>query len=79
MEATSRPTEAGEEPFFLPPGQYRKPREVAEQLGVTLRTVYAWTKSGELPSVLLSPRARRIREEDLAAFLAARRQGGEAA
>ena len=65
--------------FFLPPGQYRKPREVAEQLGVTLRTVYAWTKSGELPSVLLSPRVRRIREEDLAAFLAARRQGGEAA
>jgi len=52
---------------------------VAEQLGVTLRTVYAWTKSGELPSVLLSARARRIREEDLATFLAARRQGGEAA
>ena len=64
--------------FFLS-AQYRKPREVAEQLGVTLRTIYAWCASGELPSVLLSPRARRIREEDLAAFLAARRQGGEAA
>jgi excisionase family DNA binding protein len=64
--------------FFLPPGQYRKPREVAEQLGVTLRTVYAWTKSGELPSVLLSPRARRIREEDLDRFLKARYEGGDA-
>lgn len=63
----------------MPPAQFRKPRDVAEQLGVTLRTVYAWTKSGELPSVLLSPRARRIRQEDLDAFLAARRQGGEAA
>jgi excisionase family DNA binding protein len=65
--------------FFLPPGQYRKPRDVAEQLGVELRTIYAWCKSGELPSVLLSPRARRIRQEDLDAFLAGRRQGGEAA
>ena len=64
---------------LLPPGQYRKPRDVAEQLDVTLRTVYAWIRSGELPSVLLSPRARRIKQEDLDRFLAARRQGGEAA
>jgi excisionase family DNA binding protein len=63
----------------LPPGQYRKPRDVAQQLDVTLQTIYAWIRSGELPSVLLSPRARRIRQEDLDAFLAARRQGGEAA
>jgi excisionase family DNA binding protein len=52
---------------------------VAEQLGVTLRTVYAWTRSGELPSVLLSRRARRIRQEDLDRFLAARTEGGDAA
>jgi excisionase family DNA binding protein len=63
----------------LPPGQYRKPRDVAQQLDVTLQTIYAWIRSGELPSVLLSPRARRIRQEDLDAFLAARRHGGEAA
>lgn len=63
----------------MPPGQYRKPRDVAQQLDVTLQTIYAWIRSGELPSVLLSPRARRIRQEDLDAFLAARRQGGEAA
>jgi excisionase family DNA binding protein len=63
----------------LPSGQYRKPRDVAEQLGVTLCTVYAWTRSGELPSVLLSRRARRILHDDLDHFLATRRQGGEAA
>ena len=64
---------------LLPPGQYRKPRDVAQQLDVTLQTVYAWIQSGALPSVLLSPRARRIKQEDLDYFLATRRQGGEAA
>jgi excisionase family DNA binding protein len=63
----------------LPPGQYRKPRDVAEQLDVTLRTVYAWTHSGELPSVLLSPRARRIKQEDLDRFLAVRQENSGAA
>jgi excisionase family DNA binding protein len=62
----------------LPPGQYRKPRDVAEQLDVTLRTVYAWTRSGELPSVLLSPRARRIKQEDLDRFLAVRQENSGA-
>jgi excisionase family DNA binding protein len=57
-------------------GQYRKPRDVAAQLDVTLRTVYAWIAAGKLPSVLLSPRARRIRQEDLDRFLAARTEGG---
>jgi excisionase family DNA binding protein len=32
--------------------------------------VYALLKSGELPSVLLGPKSRRIRESDLAAFIA---------
>ena len=63
----------------MSPGQYRKPRDVAEQLDVTLQTVYAWIQNGELPSVLLTPRARRIKQEDLDRFLAARRQGGDAA
>jgi excisionase family DNA binding protein len=70
---------AGAERGIPLPGQYRKPRDVADQLNVTLQTVYAWIRSGELPSVLLSPRARRIAQEDLDRFLAARRQGGEAA
>jgi len=63
----------------MPPGQYRKPRDVASQLDVTLRTVYGWIATGKLPSVLLSPRARRIRQEDLDRFLAARRESGDAA
>jgi excisionase family DNA binding protein len=33
--------------------------------------VYALLKSGELPSILLGPRSRRIRESDLDAFIAA--------
>ena len=61
------------------PGQYRKPRDVADELGLTRQTIYDWIRSGALPSVLLSPRARRIKQEDLDRFLAARRQGGEAA
>jgi excisionase family DNA binding protein len=63
----------------LPPGQYRKPRDIAEQLNVTRQTVYGWIATGKLPSVLLSPRARRIRQEDLDRFLAARTEGGDAA
>jgi excisionase family DNA binding protein len=59
-----------------PPGQYRKPVDVAAELGVTVRTVRAWMAAGKLPSVLLSPRARRIRQGDLERFLAERRQGG---
>jgi excisionase family DNA binding protein len=59
--------------------QYHKPREVAAQLKVTLRTVYGWIAAGELASVRLSSRARRISQEDLDRFLAARREGGGAA
>lgn len=58
--------------------QYRKPHDVAAQLDVTVRTVRAWMAAGKLPSVLLSPRARRIRQKDLDRFLAARSQGGGA-
>jgi excisionase family DNA binding protein len=63
----------------LPPGQYRKPRDVAEQLDVTLRTVYSWIAAGKLASVRLSARQRRISQEDLDRFLTARREGGGAA
>jgi excisionase family DNA binding protein len=65
--------------FSLPPDQYLAPRAVAEQLGVTRRTVYAWIQTGALPSFRLSRRARRIHQQDLDRFLASRRQGGEAA
>jgi excisionase family DNA binding protein len=56
--------------------QYRKPRDVAAQLDVKLGTVYKWIAAGELASVRLSARARRISQEDLDRFLAARRDGG---
>jgi excisionase family DNA binding protein len=63
----------------LPSGQYRKPRDVAAQLDVTLQTVYSWIATGKLASVRLSSRARRISQADLDRFLAARREGGDAA
>jgi hypothetical protein len=34
----------------LPPGQYRKPRDVAAQLDVTLQTVYGWIAAGNCPN-----------------------------
>jgi excisionase family DNA binding protein len=49
---------------------------VAALLDVTLRTVYKWIAAGELASVRLSSRARRIPQEDLDRFLATRREGG---
>jgi excisionase family DNA binding protein len=44
--------------------------EVQDRLGKGRADVYALLKSGELPSVLLGPRSRRIRESDLDAFIA---------
>lgn len=71
--------EAREGRFFLASRPVPQAARGRYQLGVTLRFVYGLIASGDLPSVLLSPRARRIRQTDLDAFLAARRQGGEAA
>jgi excisionase family DNA binding protein len=34
--------------------------EAAEQLNVSVRTVYSWISSGRLPSVRLSPRCTRV-------------------
>jgi|GEM_PF-1578787 len=34
--------------------------EAAEQLNVSVRTVYSWISSGRLPSVRLSPRGTRV-------------------
>jgi excisionase family DNA binding protein len=82
--AGERPSRLGrhrlrlEEGVLLSSGQYLAPRAVAEQLGVTRRTVYAWIQSGALPSFRLSRRARRIREEDLDRFLEARYEGDDA-
>jgi excisionase family DNA binding protein len=47
--------------------------QVQDRLRRGRRDVYALLKSGELSSVLLGPRSRRIRESDLDAYIAALR------
>lgn len=51
--------------------------EVAEQLGVGLSTVQRWVASGALIHVRPSPGVVLIQPDDLAAFLAAHREGNE--
>lgn len=53
------------------------PDQVRERLNLqTTTTVYRWIASGEIPSVALSKRAIRVREEDLDAFIRDRATGG---
>jgi excisionase family DNA binding protein len=47
-------------------------REVADQLGVSTKTVLRWALDGRLPSIRLSNRAIRFRETELDAWLAQR-------
>jgi excisionase family DNA binding protein len=44
--------------------------EVCERLNHGRTRVYELLASGRLPSVVVGPRARRVRESDLAAFIA---------
>jgi excisionase family DNA binding protein len=46
--------------------------ETCQQLRWSRTRVYQSIRSGSLPSVLLGPRSRRVRERDLAAFIDAR-------
>ena len=43
--------------------------EVAKRLNVSLKTVYRWIDSGELPVSLLGERTYRIFERDLIQFI----------
>jgi excisionase family DNA binding protein len=59
--------------------------EVGERLRHGRTRVYELIREGRLPSVVVGPRARRVRESDLDAFIASlddgdptRRQGGDA-
>jgi excisionase family DNA binding protein len=55
--------------------EYLTVNEVADRLKVTPLTVRRWLQGGELAGVRLGDRAGwRISEDDLAEFLAARRQ-----
>jgi excisionase family DNA binding protein len=44
-------------------------REVAARLGVSVRTVHAWMRSGRLPSLKLSARGTRVPASALGSFL----------
>lgn len=46
-------------------------RDVAAELGCGRDTVYRLLASGQLPSVLISDRLRRVRRSDLLAFIEA--------
>lgn len=50
------------------------PREAAQTLGVSTRTLFTWTASGQLPAVRLGARSVRYAMSDLENFIAARRQ-----
>ena len=50
-------------------------REVAEDLGVSSRTVLSWAKANQLPGFRLPSGALRFRESDLDAWLEARSLG----
>jgi excisionase family DNA binding protein len=51
------------------------PAEVGSRLRLSKATVFKLLREGVLPSILLSPRARRISEADLTEFLERRRSG----
>jgi excisionase family DNA binding protein len=46
--------------------------QVAKRLGVSLKTVYRWIDSGELPVSLIGKRTYRIFERDLIKFIYSR-------
>ena len=48
-------------------------REVADELGVTTRTVLRWTRAGVLPGYRIGGRALRFRADEVAGWLAERR------
>ncbi|MAF13635.1 MAG: excisionase [Parcubacteria group bacterium] len=47
--------------------------QVAKRLGVSLKTVYRWIDSGELPVSQIGKRTYRIFERDLVKFIYSRR------
>jgi excisionase family DNA binding protein len=54
------------------------PKEVAERLRVSPRTVYSWIEGGRLASVRLSERVTRVPEEAVDALVSASLVAGEA-
>jgi excisionase family DNA binding protein len=51
-----------------------KAEEVRDRLELrSVATVYKWARDGRLPSVILSAKAVRFREEDVEAFIEGKR------
>jgi excisionase family DNA binding protein len=50
--------------------------EVCERLRHGRTRVYQLIRTGRLPSVVVGPRARRVRESDLTAFISSLDDGG---
>jgi excisionase family DNA binding protein len=50
--------------------------EVCERLGHGRTRIYQLLREGRLRSVVVGPRARRVRESDLTAFIASLDDGG---
>jgi excisionase family DNA binding protein len=48
-------------------------RQVAEELGVTPRTVLRWTRAGALPGYRIGGRALRFRADEIADWIVERR------
>ncbi len=46
--------------------------QVAQRLGISLKTVYRWIEAGELPVSMIGPRTYRIFERDLITFIYSR-------
>ncbi|MDO8669713.1 MAG: helix-turn-helix domain-containing protein [Candidatus Buchananbacteria bacterium] len=52
-------------------------QEVAKKLGVSLKTVYRWIDSGELPVSYVGKRTYRIFERDFIEFVYSKQKQGE--
>ena len=50
-------------------GRLLTARAVADQLGVSVETVLRWARRGELPSIHLSNRAIRFRQDEVDAWV----------
>src|SRR5580658_8418971 len=48
---------------------YLTPEQIAEQLQVVTTTVYRWLRSGKLRGSLVSPKAWRVTQRELDAFM----------
>ena len=56
-------------------GELLHPKDVADELGIAVRTVLRWMRDGRLPHLDLG-KLKRVRRSDLDQYLAAHRRPG---